>query len=125
MPNDAIHLQKAHRVAKLFCGTKNLDSYCLEASVVMVEYLRRHQIQAQLIRREYNGDGHWTIKIDQIEYDPTCADWKTPPAGSIAGQLYTVTNHSTHSAWPQTKVNETIAYECVGIRRREYTSVHK
>lgn len=30
-------LQKAHRAAKLFCGTSNLNSFCLEACVVMVE----------------------------------------------------------------------------------------
>ena len=103
-------LQKAHRAAKLFCGTSNLKTYCLEASVVIVEYLHRHGQNAKLIRRNCEGDGHWTIQVNESEYDPTCADWPDPPANSQAGTLYQVKSDSPHHHWPRTRVNRRIAY---------------
>jgi hypothetical protein len=113
-------LKKAHRAAKLFCGTSDLNSYCLEACVVMVEYLHRHGHHAQLIRRECQGDGHWTIHVDKAEYDPTCADWPNPPADSHPGTLYRVTNESPHHGWPRTRVNKQAAYATAGITHRTF-----
>jgi hypothetical protein len=112
-------LLHAHNLAKRFCQTPNLDGYCLEASVVMVEFLRRRKVaDVRLCRRLYNGHGHWTIIIHQQEYDPTCADWTNRPERSNPGSLYKVTESSPHHQWPLTRVNETAAYECVGIKRK-------
>jgi hypothetical protein len=114
-------LQKAHRAAKLFCGTSNLNTFCLEASVVMVEYLHRHgHPHAHLIRRNCDGDGHWTIQLNKVEYDPTCADWPDPPPDSIPRTLYQVTQESPHHAWPRTRVNMQAAYEITGIAPRTF-----
>jgi hypothetical protein len=112
-------LLHAHRLAKRFCQTPNLDGYCLEASVVMVEYLLRRRVaNVQLRRRLYDGDGHWTIILGQQEYDPTCADWTNPPARTKPGSLYKITKSSPHHQCPLTRVNQTAAYECVGIKRK-------
>ena len=113
-------LEKAHRAAKLFCGTSDLNRYCLEACVVMVEYLHRHGQNAQLIRRDCGGDGHWTIQVNDAEYDPTCADWPDPPADSQAGNLYQVNSDSPHHRWPSTPVNRQIAYATAGITHRTF-----
>jgi hypothetical protein len=114
-------LQKAHRAAKLFCGTSDLNSFCLEACVVMVEYLQRHgQHQARLIRRNYDGDGHWTIELNKIEYDPTCSDWPDPPPNSIPRTLYQIIPDSPHHTWPRTRVNKQAAYEITGIIPRAF-----
>jgi hypothetical protein len=112
-------LLHAHQLAKRFCQTPNLDGYCLEASVVMVEYLRRHRVpKVELRRRLYEGDGHWTITIGEQEYDPTCTDWTNRPPRAKPGSLYKVTKSSPHHQWPPTRVNQTAAYECVGIKRK-------
>lgn len=114
-------LQKAHRAAKLFCGTSNLNTFCLEASVVMVEFLHRHgHRDAHLIRRNYDGDGHWTIELNKVEYDPTCADWPDPPPKSIPHTLYQVTSQSPHHTWPRTRINIQAAYEIAGITHRTF-----
>jgi hypothetical protein len=115
-------LQKAHRAAKLFCGNSNLNTFCLEASVVMVEYLHRHgQRNARLIRRNCgDGDGHWTIQLNKVEYDPTCADWPDPPPTSLPRTLYQITPESPHHAWPRTRVNKQAAYEITGITHRTF-----
>lgn len=113
-------LQKAHRAAKLFCGTSHLNSYCLEACVVMVEYLNRHGQDAHLIRRNCEGDGHWTIQVNDIEYDPTCAGWPDPPADSSPGTLYQVNDASPHHRWHRTRVNREGAYATVGITHRPF-----
>jgi len=124
MKHDRLELRAlllhAHQLAKRFCQTSNLDGYCLEASVVMVEYLRRRHIpDVQLCRRLCDGDGHWTIIVLQREYDPTCADWNTNrPPRAKPGSLYKVTKSSPHHQWPLTRVNQTTAYECVGIKRK-------
>jgi hypothetical protein len=114
-------LQNAHRAAKLFCGTSNLNTFCLEASVVMVEYLHRHgQHNAHLIRRNCDGDGHWTIQLNRVQYDPTCADWPDPTPNSIPRTLYQITQESPHHAWPRTRVNKQAAYEITGITHRTF-----
>jgi|GEM_PF-2822667 hypothetical protein len=112
-------LLRAHRLAKRVCGTDNLNGFCLEASVVIVEYLRRHHVkQVRLIRRNCADEGHWTFAINQQEYDPTGADWTNPSTGTTPGTIYKVTKHSPHHDWPATEVNERAAYESVGIKRK-------
>lgn len=114
-------LQKAHHAAKLFCGSSNLNTFCLEASVVMVEYLQRHgQHDAHLIRRNCDGNGHWTIQLNRVEYDPTCAYWPDPPPDSLPQTLYQVTPESPHHTWPRTLVNKQAAYEIAGITPRTF-----
>jgi hypothetical protein len=120
-PELQLLLIRAHKIVKRFCQTNTLDGYCLEASVIIVEYLRRHHVeQVRLIRRNYGGEGHWNFAINQQEYDPTCADWTNPPTGTVPGSIYKITEHSPHHACPRTRVNNQAAYEITGITRRNF-----
>jgi len=120
-PELQLLLVRAHKLAKRFCQTNTLDSYCLEASVIIAEYLRRHHVEhVRLIRRNSAGEGHWNFAINQQEYDPTCADWTNPPTSTVPGSIYEITEHSPHHAWPLTRVNNQAAYEITGITRRNF-----
>ena len=114
---------KAYSVARRFVNQPTLAGYCLEASVAMVEFLRRHrdkerECRVELIRRELEDGGHWTAEVDGVEYDPTCADWDDAPPDSQPGTLYVVEENSPHNRWPRTRVHVPAAYETVGIQRR-------
>ena len=84
----------------------SVDGACLEASVLMHQYLREHGIRAELVRREIpDAGGHWTVRTPAGEYDPTIMAWD----GGVPG-LYTVRAESPHHEWPETKVDEARAY---------------
>ena len=109
----------AYRAAKILNAGQSLDGYCVEASVTMLEYLNRHNLKAGLVRRRVGNDGHWTIKFEDREYDPTCAEWgSAAPEGSTPGQLYEVVSTSPHHNWPYMRIDLKAAYEISGIQQR-------
>ena len=117
-------IQEAYRVTRRFIGEPALDGHCLEASVAMAEHLRRHRTKevdrqrVKLVRRELADGGHWSVEVDDIEYDPTCSDWSDAPIDAEPGTLYTVSVNSPHHGWPRTRIHLRSAYESVGIERR-------
>lgn len=120
-------IQRAFQVAQRFIRQTDLNGYCLEASVVMAEHLRRHRTREadrriKLVRRKIVNDGHWTVEVDGQEYDPTCAYWDWTgarvPVGLVPRELYEVSPRSPHRFWRRTRIHLRYAYEAVGITRK-------
>lgn len=88
---------------------RNLDGYCLEASALMWLDLREHG-QARAIRYDIgDGEGHWTIEYEGVEYDPTIAFWsiaKGRPRDAAPRCLYVVADDSPHAAWEVTETTD-------------------
>lgn len=104
----SIQVAYQHALRELAQAGFDVDGACLEASVLMHEYLRRHGIRAELIRREMPDGGHWTVRVSGVEYDPTVATWRDAPRG--AKGLYRIRKNSPHHRWPETRVDERKAY---------------
>lgn len=97
-----------HALQELAQADIPLCGACLEASVLMHQYLRDRDAPVQLVRRESEVGGHWTVRTPQAEYDPTIATW--PDAPRSAQGLYVVEGDSPHHDWPETEVDVPKAY---------------
>lgn len=97
-----------HALHELAQAGFDVNGACLEASVLMHKYLRRHGIRAELIRREHPDGGHWTIRTPAGEYDPTISAWHDAPRDATG--LYRVSKSSPQHKWPETVVDEERAY---------------
>lgn len=76
---------------------KTTDSWCLEIVESMTDYLKDHGYDARPQRRDMGAQGgHWTLKHDGVEYDPTIEDWdrKKP-----TGKIHVVSPVSPHHKW--------------------------
>lgn len=78
------------------------SGYCIEMVALMYRWLKEHGYQPVVNRRnmgpsddDYNG--HWTIELDGVEFDPTYTAWEGEP------DLYEVTPESPHHQWPVTE----------------------
>lgn len=90
--------------AQLVKKFKELDGWCVEASVFMWQRLKKAGIDSEIIRRNMGADGgHWTIRVAGVEYDPTYNWW----TGGTA--LYIVTDKSPHKGWKITGTSKTSA----------------
>ena len=98
-----------------------LDGECLAASVIMHDSLLRGGHPARLVRRELpGGDGHWTVRVGDVEYDPTItrSGWSRDMI-TDHGELHVVSAGSPHHAWPEDKdVDVGWAYEIAGVPYR-------
>lgn len=80
----------------------SLDGYCVEAVAIMWKFLRSKRIEAVAVRRNMGkGEGHWTIQVNGIEYDPTYNWW------SGGKDLYVVGKGSPHLNWKITGTSVT------------------
>ena len=91
------------------------DGACLEVSVLMHQHLKQAGFKPTLVRRtSLIHGGHWTIALDEQEYDPTILYW-TEYGGK--GALYVVEKYSPQAKWPKDKhVDVSRAYRCAGVK---------
>jgi len=93
-----------HAKRELVGAKGDLDSFCLEASAIMMIELPG----AVAIRRELPEDagGHWTVEWDGDEYDPTIGWWKKDrPKDVTPGCLYVLDESSAHHDWEITETS--------------------
>ena len=103
--------QCAFAFAKSRCLIK--DGMCVESAATMWNYVKMHGGNAELRRYTMSDgeNGHWTVKTDEGEFDPTIACWDEPSKRAFfphgfstqldvkCGELYQVTTKSPHQAW--------------------------
>ena len=115
-------IREAYEEAQRELG-KDLNGFCLEASWLMVEWLNAHGYgPAVAIRYELpDGDGHWTLQVDDVEYDPTIAFWKASeeyrPKDALRNCIYVVHGTSPHNDWDvtETTLDRGVAAQCRSI----------
>lgn len=99
--NNLVELAFLWALNELKTSNIPLDGACLEASALMVKWLRQKKIDASLIRRKLNDEeGHWTVWTPDGEVDPTIGAWSDRPRDSRPGVLYHVSPKSPHDNWP-------------------------
>jgi hypothetical protein len=100
--------------------TCDLSGACLEASVLMHDWLQRHGLAADLVRRTIPElGGHWSVLVPGVgEFDPTIAFWPDAEAWGISGGpgLYHVRRGSPHGRWRRSSVDVCRAYEVAALR---------
>ena len=107
-----------HAISTLRSESFPLDGACLEIAVLMHDYIVSRGRRASLIRRRLpGGDGHWTVRVGDVEYDGSIghASWTDVLPKS---DLHVVGPGSPHYRWPaDRRVDVRRAYEVAGVRR--------